>query len=216
MKLDKQTLDVLKNLSGINENFYCAGGSLLATKNVTNNMMAAIQVPDELPEFGIYNLNNFLGAISLFNSPELTFQEDHVVISEGRSKVKYKFADKEILDYPKKNPKFQDGDITFSLSKENMKALIKAAGVLSASRLVVRGDGTIAAKEPNTTDNEFSVDIDGLEGNFEVVFEMQFIKKMIETDYLVSISSGSMVCKWENSEQNISYFIGADKSSRFN
>jgi hypothetical protein len=82
--------------------------------------------------------------------------------------------------------------------------------------LVVRGDGTIAAKEPNTTDNEFSVDVDGLEGNFEVVFEMQFIKKMIETDYTVSISSSSMVCKWENSEQNISYYIGADKSSRFN
>jgi hypothetical protein len=216
MQLSQHTLDVLKNFSTINDNFYSSGGSTIKTKNLTNNMMAQMEVAEDLPVFGIYKLSEFLGVVSLFDSPEFDFHEEYVIISSGKSKVKYRFADAQILDFPSKSPKFTTSDVSFNLSKEEMQSLIKASAVLGATRIIVRGDGTVAVKEPTSTDNEYSVEVDGLSGDFEIVFDIQFVKKMLVTDYRINITAKTLVCLWENKEQGIEYFIGADKTSKFN
>ena len=92
MKLSNETVSVLKNFSTINQNLVIKGGNKIATMSAMKNIVAKAEVLEEFPqEFAIYDLNEFLSAISLFSKPELEFQEGFVMITEeGTSKsLKY-------------------------------------------------------------------------------------------------------------------------------
>ena len=53
--------------------------------------MASVSVKETFDrDFGIYDLNEFLGVYSLFaDDPELAFDEKFVTVANGKSKVKY-------------------------------------------------------------------------------------------------------------------------------
>jgi hypothetical protein len=53
-----------------------------------------MQLPTEsFPDFAIYDLNEFLGAMSLFEDPELEFQDKYVSIKQGNMNIKFFAAD---------------------------------------------------------------------------------------------------------------------------
>lgn len=215
MKLSPHVIATLKNFSTINDNFYSSGEESIKTKNVTNNMMALVQLSEEerLPEFGIYKLTEFLGVVSLFDDPDFDFKEDRVIISSGKSRVSYRFADKSILDYPQRSPKFTQADVSLRISEDQFKSLIKASGVLGGTRVTIRGnDGTISVSGTNSTDNEYAIDVDNLSGDFEVVFDIQYIKKMVPSDYHIQVTAATSVSLWENKEAGLQYFVGTDKT----
>ena len=83
MKLSSETISVLKNFATINQNLIIKSGSELSTMSAMNNILGKAKVKENFPqEFAIYDLNEFLAAISLFNNPELDFKKDFVVITE--------------------------------------------------------------------------------------------------------------------------------------
>ncbi|MDP7195681.1 MAG: DNA polymerase, partial [SAR202 cluster bacterium] len=68
MKLSKHTLNMLKNFSDINMSIEIKKGNLLRTVSVQKNILAQAELEDEFPkDFAIYELNRFLGAVSLFD-----------------------------------------------------------------------------------------------------------------------------------------------------
>ena len=72
MKLSNETVSVLKNFSTINQNLVNKSGNKIATMSAMKNIVAKAEVLEEFPqEFAIYDLNEFLSAISLFSKPEL-------------------------------------------------------------------------------------------------------------------------------------------------
>jgi len=83
MKLSEQTLDILKNYSTINSNFYCGGGKTLRTISIMKNILAEADIDEDLPEFGLYDLSEFLSTVSLYDSPNLDFEDTHVTITNG-------------------------------------------------------------------------------------------------------------------------------------
>ena len=67
MKLSNGTINVLKNFSTINQNLVIKEGSDISTMSAMKNIVAKAKVEEAFTkEFAIYDLNEFLSALSLF------------------------------------------------------------------------------------------------------------------------------------------------------
>ena len=83
MKLSEHTTSVLKNFATINQNLVIKEGSELLTMSAMKNIVAKATVEENFPkELAIYDLNEFLAALSLFKSPILDFDDQFVTINE--------------------------------------------------------------------------------------------------------------------------------------
>ena len=90
MKLSNDTRDVLKNYSTINANLLVSSGNKIATMSQMKNIVSLATLPDTFEnEFAIYDLNEFLSAMSLFEDPDLTFGDSSVNISQGGQSLNY-------------------------------------------------------------------------------------------------------------------------------
>ena len=69
MKLNQNTIDTLKNFAGINTNILIKEGDELSTISTMRNIFAKAKVSDSFTnQFGIYDLNEFLSAVSGFQN----------------------------------------------------------------------------------------------------------------------------------------------------
>jgi len=67
MKLNQNTIETLKNFAGINTNILIKEGDELSTISTMRNIFAKAKISDQFTnEFGIYDLNEFLSAVSGF------------------------------------------------------------------------------------------------------------------------------------------------------
>ena len=66
------------------------------------NILAEATIEEDIPkDFGVYDLNQFLNALSLHQRPELDFKNDgYTVISEDKARSKYFFADPNVIVSP--------------------------------------------------------------------------------------------------------------------
>lgn len=218
MKLSKQTIEVLKNFSTINQNLYVKPGSVIKTMTTVKNVLVSAEVAEVFPEeFGIYNLNEFLGVLSLFDDPEISFDEKNLVISQGSNSVTYYYAAKEVLVTPEKDVKMPETEISFTLTKEVLSSLQKAASVLKVHELVVSGkDGKVfvtVSDTKNATANRYSTQVGSTDMTFSAVFNIDNLK-LIPGDYDVEISS-KKISKFTNSVLNYTAFIALEMSSSF-
>ena len=101
MKLSNETVTVLKNFSTINQNLVIKAGNKLSTMSAMKNIVASADVQEDFPQdFAIYDLNEFLAALSLFEKIDLDFKDDFVVITEGgdsRRALQYWYSDPSVV-----------------------------------------------------------------------------------------------------------------------
>jgi len=72
MKLSEQTVALLKNFSGINQNIQFKAGNKIQTISAQKNILVSAEIPESFPsDFAIYDLNKMLGVMSLFQDPDL-------------------------------------------------------------------------------------------------------------------------------------------------
>ena len=58
MKLSEQTVSLLKNFSGINQNIQFKAGNRIQTISAQKNILVSAEVPESFPsDFAIYDLN---------------------------------------------------------------------------------------------------------------------------------------------------------------
>lgn len=162
MKISRDTIEALKHFASINANLLIEPGSEINTVNIAKTVRARIPVVEDFPvEFGIYNLSEFLASLSLFDDPELTFKADRVVMHEsnGKGKLIYMAATKDILVYPENKKPLPDRvDFEFNLSADDLNKIMKAYGVLGTPDLFIEAStasgitlrvGDQAGKVPN-------------------------------------------------------------------
>ena len=83
MKLSTNTVQVLKNFASINQNLVIKEGNEIKTMSAMKNIVAKATVEETFPkQVAIYDLNEFLGCLSLFKNPILTFNDTSVTITE--------------------------------------------------------------------------------------------------------------------------------------
>ena len=134
MKLSSNTTSVLKNFASINQNLVIKEGKEITTMSAMKNIVARAEVEEEFPqEVAIYDLNEFLSALSLFKSPNLEFQDTYVNITEEnnpKTSLKYFYSDPSVVTTPSKMITMPSNEVTFTLESATLSNITKAAAVI--------------------------------------------------------------------------------------
>jgi hypothetical protein len=218
MKLSKDTVALFKNFAGINSNLLLKEGNKIATISAQKNVMSDTTVTESFPsEFGIYDLNEFLGAMSLFEDPELDFSEKYVTIKEGGASIKYFAADPSVLTSPQKAITFPEAEIEFTLTSTMLHMIQKTASVLRSNDLTVVGaDGKIVIQvgdKKNATGNTYNAQVGSTDKEFKVNLKVENLK-MLPGDYLVSISS-KKISRFKATSTELVYYVAVEADSSF-
>lgn len=222
MKISSQTLQVLKNFASINPNLLVKPGSVLSTISTNKNIFAKATVAESFPaSFAIYDMQQFLGVISIFEDPDFTFNDKSVTISsEGRS-VEYIYAATEMVVAPSDSVAqkiaVKDPEITFDLTAQGLNEVIKATAILQLDKINVVSEGgtvnVVVADPKNPSSNKFSLKVNGSStADLAMVFAAENLK-FIAGDYKVSISSNG-ISLFKNDKLNLEYFVMADVKSK--
>ncbi len=223
MELSENTLQILRNFSGINQNLLIKPGSNIKTISEARNVVATADVTESFEkDFGIYDLNEFIGVMGLVDTPSLKFEDDFVTVSDssGRSKVKYFYAAEETLTSPAKDVNMPDGDVKFTLDNDTLNKLKKAASTLGHNEVSIKAnDGILSlsvVENQNATSNAFSIDIDGefkQDAVFNFIISISNLK-ILPGDYEVEISS-KLITQFKHKEMPLKYWIALEKTSTY-
>ena len=216
MKLSKETIGLIKNFAGINSNLLLKSGNKLATISAQKNVMADATVTETFPDFGIYDLNEFLGAMSLFDDPELDFDPKYVTIKQGNMSIKYFAADASVLTAPQKSITFPQAEIEFNMTAAMLNMIHRTASVLRATDLSIIGDGktitAVVGDKKNATGNSFSEPVGETDKSFRVNLKVENLK-MLPGDYVVSISS-KKISRFKGTGDLV-YYVAVEADSTF-
>jgi hypothetical protein len=216
MKLSKETTALIKNFASINSNLLLKSGNKLATISAQKNVMADATVSETFPDFGIYDLNEFLGAMSLFEDPELDFSEKYVTIKQGNMSIKYFAADASVLTAPQKSITFPEAEIEFTVTAAMLNMIHRTASVLRAADVSIVGDGStitaVVGDKKNATGNSFSEPVGTTDKTFRVNLKVENLK-MIPGDYAVSISS-KKISRFKGNGDLV-YYVAVEADSSF-
>ena len=220
MNLCDNTLGILKNFAGINNSILVKEGNQLRTNSVAKNILAEAEIDEDFPrQFGIYDLNQFLNGLSLHQDPDLDFSEEsYLTIREGKRRVKYFFADPQVIVAPpEKEITLPSQDVCFQLDSTALDKLLKAAAVYQLPDLSAVGEAgvvkLVVRDKKNDTSNEFAVVVGETDKNFTFNFKVENIK-IIPGAYNVVVSS-KLLSKFTNTNFNLKYYIALEPDSTF-
>jgi len=220
MQLSQKTISLLKNFSGINQSILFKEGNKLRTISVMKNILAEVQVDEEFErDFGIYDLNQFLNAMSLYQDPQLDFKNDsYVTIREGKSRSKYFFADPAVIvTPPDKSITLPSEDVCFELNTQQLDKLLKAAAVYGVPDLSVVGEAgvvkLVVRDKKNETSNEYSLIVGETTGTFTLNFKVENIK-ILPGSYEVVISR-KLLSRFQSEDKNLTYYIALEPDSTY-
>ena len=217
MKLSEHTTSVLKNFASINQNLVIKEGKTISTMSAMKNIVAKATVPDTFNnEFAIYDLNEFLSAMSLFKDPTLTFDEKSVKLNEegGGSKLTYMFSDPSIVTAPKTEISMPSVDVEFTFTQDTFNQILKASAVLGVPDVVLKGTagGTIdltVTDRKNDTSNDFSITVgENSPSDFTYFFKVENLK-LLSGDYKVEVSQKG-ISHFTNVNKPVEYFIALE------
>lgn len=216
MKFSKETLGVLKNFASINSNLMFREGNKISTISVGKSLVGSATISEEIPQdFGVYDIPELLGVLSLFEDPEITFQDKYITIEQGKSSVKYFAADESVLVYPKKFPNLSDSEITFKLTAANITAILKTASVLKTQDVRFVGDGEtlsiVVGDKKNQTANNFVLSIGETDKTFSVSVNTDNLK-IIPQDFTVDVINRRMI---KLTAETLTYIIAIETDSSF-
>jgi len=219
MKLSDTTISVLKNYSSINQNLKIdAGNNLVQTMSSMKNIVSKAKVEETFEkDIAIYDLNEFLAALSLFENPELDFEDEYVMISnEGKtSSCKYWYSDPSVVTTVSKPIEMPDCEVSFTLSSDELSNITKAAAVIGAPDMVLENGSLRVTDKKNQTANAFSMNVaqDIKHLNYAFWFKVENLKLMPGT-YDVSVSS-KKISHFKNTSVDIEYYIALEPESRY-
>ena len=227
MKLSNETVSVLKNFATINQNLVIKSGNSISTISAQKNIVAHATVKETFPQdFAIYDLNEFLAALSLFGKPDLDFRDDFVVITENGSaskSLKYWYSDPSVVTTVTKEITMPECEVNFSLENDMLSNVQKAAAVIGVPDMVLEGmDSGVAllkvTDKKNATANDYAVKVNvnnenGKNLSYKFWFKVENLKLLSGT-YDVSISSKN-ISHFVNANVDIKYWIALEPESKY-
>ena len=221
MKLSDKTINLLKNFSSINQSILIKEGDSIRTISVMKNILAEAKVPEEFPkDFGIYDLNQFLNAISsLHVNPELDFSNnEYLMIREGKKRNRFFFADPNVIvSPPEKSISLPSEDVCFELDTQVLGTLMKAAAIYQVPDLSVVGEAGVVKlvvhDKKNDTSNTHEEVVGETDEEFCFNFKVENIKILPGT-YEVVVSK-KLLSRFESKNHELTYYIALEPDSTF-
>jgi len=212
MKFSEYTLTALKNFSTINPSLVIRAGNVQKTINADNTILVESEFEDSFPnEFGIYDLNQFLGNITTLNNPDLDFNDKSVVMSDGNLKLNYYYCSTNLIKAPPdKELKMDRVDAKFVLANNVLQKLMRLAAMNALPHLSIVGkNGQLSAVVQdinNDTSNSVTTKIDDYDGaDFTAPFQIENFK-IIPDDYDAEIKIKGFM-KLTSKTRKTKYFI---------
>jgi hypothetical protein len=220
MKLSDDTVQVLKNFSGINQSLQFKSGNTLKTISPLKTIFVEANVSENFPkEFALYDLNKLLAKVSLYKEAHLSFDDDKVNISTENKKksdfIKY-CSPKIIIVPPEKAITLGDPDCTFSISQEDLEWMKRSAGISGSPNFVFESDGEtihfIATDVKDDSADVSKIEIGAGDGTkFRVVMKVENFKLM-EGSYDVSIAKKGLSC-FKHKSVPVTYYVAIEAAN---
>ena len=220
MRLSEQTVSLLKNFASINQNLQFKAGNKLSTISAQKNILVNAEIPESFPsDFAIYDLNKFLGAMSIFQDPELEIGEKTMTVG---GKLNYVFADPSMIVVPPdKELAFPEPEAHFTLTNADFTQVIKAASLLGLPHICAVGNGanarakiTLEATDVNNSaSDDYKTEVGTTNETFNLVFKIENLK-LYTGDYNVELTSQG-ISKFSHTSSNLQYFIATESDSSF-
>jgi hypothetical protein len=215
----KNTLAILKNFSSLNSNLLVKPGNTIKTITPSKNGMAIATVEEKFDvEFGIWDLNKFLGVISLFNNPTFNFSDKSVKIKNGGSSVvNYYYSEPRLLTVPTKDIVMPAVNVSVELTEKSFSELQKAASVMQLPDLSFTSeDGTVVAKvsdlsDPTTNSYKITVNESYSGQEFLFNFKMENIK-ILPGDYKINFAK-NVVGEFVNKTIPLKYWFAMEANT---
>jgi len=218
MKFSNETLSVLKSFTSINKSVLLKPGNTIKTITPEKTLIAIAEIPDEIPsEACVYDLSRFLSILSLYNDPDVEFGDKYFIISEGKRRTKYVYADISMIHTPpEKDINIPSEDVVVSVTESDLSSVLKAAGVLQFTEIAFVGESgkcyLKAIDSANDNADDFGVEIGETDDEFRVIIKTDNLKLM-PMDYEVTICSKGIS---EFKGDNVTYFVAIDSKSTYN
>ena len=219
MKISSETQAILKNFATINSGIKVGSGNQLTTISNMKNILAVANVPETFnQEFSIYNLVEFLGAISLTDNPDFNFNEASLSITDAYTSLTYFYASEGMVMSPEKMITMPEAEINIELSSTLLTELQKAASVLGVNDLIMTSDGSKielqVTDKKNPTSNTFSRIVgEGNGSTFTMNFKIENLK-VLDGNYAVAVSSKG-ISHFKNKDIDLEYFIALEPDSSY-
>lgn len=219
MKISKQTFEVLKNFSEINENLLIKPGNKLTTISVMKNVLAEATVEETFDkEFAIYDLNSFLSLLSLYDDPDVELKDNFLTVSKGKSSSKFWYADASLVVSPSKSITMPSAEVTVRITQSQYTDLLKASNIMQLPDVGLVSDGDtinlIATDKKNQTSNQFNVEVaEGTGTKFNFYFKRENLR-MIPGDYDLTVSAKN-ISHFVNANRNLQYWIALETDSKY-
>ena len=226
MNLSNETVSVLKNFATINQNLVIKEGSNITTMSAMKNIIASAEVKESFPlDFAIYDLNEFLSALSLFENPDLDFKEDFVIMTEDGSSsktLKYWYSDPSVVTTLEKEITMPSPEVSFNLSSNILSDIQKAAAVIGVPDMVltngrIGGSDLKVTDKKNDTANDYSIsfdtDSDNQDANYKFWFKVENLR-LLPGSYDVKVSSKN-ISYFKNTNVDVEYFIALEPESTY-
>ena len=176
MIINNETVETLKNFAEINQSLVIETGDVIKTVSEQTNVLAKAKLGQSFPQdFAIYDLNKFLGVLSLFAEPQFDFSEKSIKIQSsidannfvaGDSVAEYQFANMSLFENERKilakDINLPSEEAVFRLEEKYLISIMRAAAVMSLPEIaVVANDGKlkIQAIDAKTSVDSYAVEL---------------------------------------------------------
>ena len=217
-------MSILKNFSTINQGIQIKPGNEIRTVSKLRNVLAKATVPDTFTdEVVIYDLNQFLGAVTSLSNPDISVvskgaDSKKAVIQSGDIKVVYGLSNESmIVAAPAKDLKVENAEVKFTLTESSVNSILKFAGILGLENIVAVGDGkNVSFASMNTKDddtNSTSIVVGTTDKTFRFIFNTENFK-MLPGNYEVSITAKGL-SHFKNTKDPVEYWIATEAGSKY-
>ena len=223
MKLSSNTIALLKNFAAINSNICIKAGNTVKTMSVIGNALASATIEEEFDkDVLIYDLGELLSVLAIAPEGDVVLSDKHLTVKWGKSKVRYAYADSEIMRdsiaASTKQVKFPEPDVSFVLTADMLAGIHKASSILKAGFVSVYAeDGNVLVRvfDKSLINGNVFVLETGVQSDlvFEAVVDVANLK-FLAGDYQVSLSKRN-ITRFEKLDQDLVYYVTADISSKW-
>ena len=222
MILSEQTINVLKNFAQINPSIQFKPGEVMTTVSPQKTVMAKATVEETFPSgAAIYDLNRFLGVLSLFDEPELIFNDKMVTVSKEKKKINYTFADPQmIITPPEKEINFPEPEVTVDVTWAEIQQVLRAASVMQLPEIALIGSsGEVhlsAIDSKNPTADVYSSEVGETNDEFTFIFKVENLK-LLNLSYIIQVSERG-IAKFTSSNTygpKVEYWVATESNSTF-
>ena len=220
MYLSLDTVQVLKNLSTINQSIIIKAGKRLRSMSVMKNILVEADITEEFTrDVAIYDLNQFLNCLSLIPGAEIELKENAIEISDGSNTIEYRYSDPSVITSPpEKELNLPSEDVCVVFSEEHLETVKKAAAVLQIPDVSLIGDGetiylTVRDKK-NSGSNSYKIEVGETDKVFQFNLKVENLK-LLAGDYDVIVSSKNLA-KFTSHSRPVTYYIAVEPDSTFN